>query len=117
MLGIYVAGDSGGFLNPAVSFCFCLYRGLPWKRFPIYLVAQFLGGFVAAGVIYANYVNAINNYEGYGIRTVPPSKTATGENPVVVLSSPSTTNPDRSETFADLPSSWSILYLPTSLLE
>ncbi|KAL2044032.1 hypothetical protein N7G274_003553 [Stereocaulon virgatum] len=77
MLGIYVAGDSGGFLNPAVSFCFCLYRGLPWKRFPIYLIAQFLGGFVAAGVIYANYVNAINVYEGYGIRTVPPSKTAT----------------------------------------
>ena len=77
MLGIYVAGDSGGFLNPAITFCFCLYRGLPWRRFPVYLVAQFLGGFVAAGVIYANYVNAINNYEGHGIRTVPPSKTAT----------------------------------------
>ena len=77
MLGIYVAGDSGGFLNPAITFCFCLYRGLPWRRFPVYLVAQFLGGFVAAGVVYANYVNAINNYEGHGIRTVPPSKTAT----------------------------------------
>ena len=23
MLGIYVAGDSGGFLNPAITFCFC----------------------------------------------------------------------------------------------
>ena len=72
-------GDSGGFLNPAITFCFCLYRGLPWQRFPIYLLAQFLGGFVAAGVIYANYINAINNYEGLNVRTVPPSKTATGK--------------------------------------
>ena len=77
MLGIYVAGDSGGFLNPAITFCFCLYRKLPWKRFPVYLLAQFLGGFVAAGVVYANYVNAINNVEGAGIRTVPPNPTAT----------------------------------------
>ncbi|CAL8578236.1 glycerol channel [Xanthoria parietina] len=77
MLGIYVAGDSGGFLNPAITFCFCLYRKLPWRRFPIYLTAQFLGGFCAAGVIYANYVSAINSFEGAGLRTVPPSPTAT----------------------------------------
>jgi len=69
MLGIYVAGDSGGFLNPGVTFCFCLYRGLPWRRFPIYLLAQFLGGFVAAGVIYGNYITGIDNYEGVGVRT------------------------------------------------
>lgn len=25
MLGIYVAGDSGGFLNPAITFCFCRF--------------------------------------------------------------------------------------------
>ncbi|KAG7008429.1 aquaglycerol porin AQY3 [Physcia stellaris] len=77
MLGIYVAGDSGGFLNPAITFCFCLYRGLPWRRFPVYLVAQFLGGFCAAGVIYGNYMSAIDYFEGPGIRTVPPSPTAT----------------------------------------
>jgi len=28
-------------------------------------------------VVYANYLNAINQVEGHGIRTVPPSKTAT----------------------------------------
>lgn len=71
MLGIYVAGDSGAYLNPAVTFAFCLYRGLPWKRFPIYFVAQVLGAFVGSGIVYANYINAINAYEGYGIRTVP----------------------------------------------
>lgn len=78
MLGIYVAGDSGGYLNPAITFANCLYRGLPWKRFPIYLLAQFLGGFLGSGVVYANYIEAIDTMEGgRGFRTVPPSKTAT----------------------------------------
>ncbi|KAH6671704.1 aquaporin-like protein [Halenospora varia] len=77
MLGIYVAGDSGGFLNPAITLAFCFYRKLPWRRFPIYTVAQILGGFCAAGVVYANYLNPINRLEGHGIRTTPPNPTAT----------------------------------------
>jgi aquaglyceroporin related protein, other eukaryote len=77
MLGIYVAGDSGAFLNPAITFCFCLYRKLPWKRFPIYFIAQVLGAFCASGVVYANYISAIDHYAGHGVRTVPPEKTAT----------------------------------------
>jgi len=77
MLGIYVAGDSGAYLNPAITFASCYYRGLPWRRFPMYFIAQVLGGFVAAGVIYANYVNAINQFEGHGLRTVPPAPKAT----------------------------------------
>ncbi|KAH8588600.1 aquaporin-like protein [Bisporella sp. PMI_857] len=77
MLGIYVAGDSGGFLNPAVTLNFCLFRRLPWRRFPIYFAAQLLGGFVASGVVYANYINPIDQLEGHGMRTVPPSTTAT----------------------------------------
>ena len=77
MLGVYIAGDAGGYLNPAITFSNCLYRGLPWKRFPAYLVAQFLGGFCAAGVVYGYYWYAIEAYEGPGIRSVPPAKTAT----------------------------------------
>lgn len=77
MLGIYVAGDSGAFLNPAITFCFCLFRKLPWRRWPIYFVAQLLGAFTASGVVYANYINAINKVEGHGIRTVPPAPNAT----------------------------------------
>lgn len=78
MLGIYVAGDSGAYLNPAITLTNCLLRKLPWRRFPIYLLAQFLGGFLAAGVIYGNYINGINAFEGgTNIRTVPPNPTAT----------------------------------------
>ena len=79
MLGIYVAGDSGAYLNPAVTLTNCVLRKLPWRRLPIYMLAQFLGGFIAAGVIYGNYINVINAYEGYGLRTVPPIKTSTGQ--------------------------------------
>jgi len=56
MLGIYVAGDSGAYLNPAVTLANCVYRGLPWRRFPLYLIAQILGAYCASGVVYANYI-------------------------------------------------------------
>jgi aquaglyceroporin related protein len=29
MLGIYISGDSGAYLNPALTFANCLYRQLP----------------------------------------------------------------------------------------
>lgn len=78
MLGLYVAGDSGAYLNPAVTFANCLFRKLPWRRFPMYFLAQFLGGFVGSGIVYANYISGIDWFEGgHGIRTVPPAPKAT----------------------------------------
>lgn len=78
MLGIYVAGDSGAYLNPAITFSNCLYRQLPWRRFPAYFIAQLLGGMVGSCIVYANYISAIDQYEGgHGIRTVPPAPKAT----------------------------------------
>ncbi|KAF2800663.1 aquaporin [Melanomma pulvis-pyrius CBS 109.77] len=78
MLGIYVAGDSGAYLNPAITFSNCIFRQLPWRRFPMYFTAQLLGGFVGSGVVYANYISAIDWFEGgHGIRTVPPATKAT----------------------------------------
>jgi glycerol uptake facilitator-like aquaporin len=78
MLGLYVAGDSGAYLNPAITFSNCVFRRLPWRRFPVYFLAQFLGGFVGSGIVYANYISAIDWFEGgRGIRTVPPAPKAT----------------------------------------
>ena len=70
MLGFYVANKSGGHLNPAVTLSNCIYRRFPWRKLPIYALAQFLGGVAAAAVIYGNYRSAIDNFEGHGIRTV-----------------------------------------------
>ncbi|KAJ1332055.1 aquaglyceroporin related protein [Microdochium nivale] len=77
MFGIFVAGDSGAYLNPAVTLTNCIFRGIPLKRFPIYTTAQVLGAFCAHAITYAVYHSAINEYEGgAGVRTVPPVETA-----------------------------------------
>lgn len=72
MLGVYASGVSGAHINPAVTFANCVYRKFPWRKFPIYMLAQILGAFCASGVVYANYKSAITQYEGGpNIRTVP----------------------------------------------
>lgn len=78
MLGVYVSGISGAHLNPAVTFANCLFRKFPWRKFPIYMLAQVLGAMTAAAVVYANYKSAIEVYEGgKGILTVSgPNATA-----------------------------------------
>ncbi|KAF1991931.1 aquaglyceroporin like protein [Aulographum hederae CBS 113979] len=78
MLGVYVGGKSGAHLNPAVTFANCVYRKFPWRKFPIYALAQILGAMTAAAVVYANYKSAIDVFEGgAGIRTVSgPTATA-----------------------------------------
>jgi glycerol uptake facilitator protein len=64
MLGVYVAGGvSGAHLNPAVTFAQALRRGFPWRKVPTYIVAQVLGAFVAAAVVYFNYRFAIGSFE------------------------------------------------------
>lgn len=79
MLAVYCSGISGAHINPAVTFANCVYRKFPWRKFPIYMVAQTLGAMCASAVVYANYKSAIDVYEGgAGIRTVPGySETAT----------------------------------------
>lgn len=72
MLGVYSSGISGAHINPAVTFANCVYRKFPWKKFPVYALAQILGAMTAAAVVYGNYKSAIDAFEGGpGIRTVP----------------------------------------------
>ncbi|KAI6804312.1 aquaporin [Hortaea werneckii] len=72
MLGVYVSGISGAHINPAVTFANCVFRKFPWKKFPVYAIAQVLGAMCAAAVVYGNYKSAIDTFEGgAGIRTVP----------------------------------------------
>ncbi|KAF7593929.1 hypothetical protein BBP40_010436 [Aspergillus hancockii] len=79
MLGVYVSGISGSHINPAVTLASCILRNFPWRKFPIYVLAQVFGAMTAAAIVYGNYRSAIDVYEGgSAIRTVPGySKTAT----------------------------------------
>ncbi|KAK2741057.1 hypothetical protein FQN57_005797 [Myotisia sp. PD_48] len=79
MLGVYSAGISGGHINPGVTLANCIFRKFPWRKFPIYFIAQLLGGICAACVVYANYKSAITAFEGGpDIRTVSGNTSTAG---------------------------------------
>lgn len=69
--GIYVAARmSGAHLNPAVTLSLAMFRGFAWSKVAPYVVAQFLGAFVAALVIRWNYSEAIGKMDpGHTIKT------------------------------------------------
>ncbi|KAM8757448.1 aquaporin-7 [Acanthopagrus schlegelii] len=77
-LGVHVGGQvSGAHMNAAVSFTMCAYGRLAWKMLPLYIFAQLLGSFLAAGTIYAVYYEAIYDYCG-GNLTVTGVKATAG---------------------------------------
>uniref|UniRef100_A0A452TIA5 Aquaporin-3 n=2 Tax=Ursus maritimus TaxID=29073 RepID=A0A452TIA5_URSMA len=59
-LGILVAGPvSGAHLNPAVTFALCFLAREPWIKLPVYALAQTLGAFLGAGIVFGLYYDAI----------------------------------------------------------
>jgi len=70
-MGAWAAGATGGHINPVVTLVQAMFRGLPWRKVPIYIAAQLLGGVAGALLLYANYYHAIDLYEGGpGIRSI-----------------------------------------------
>lgn len=63
VFGVYVAGRvSGGHINPAVTLAFAVRRGFPWRKVPAYWLAQLVGAFLAAALVYAVYWPAIDAF-------------------------------------------------------
>lgn len=56
LVGVLVSRPlSGAHLNPAVTLALAALRLFPWSRVPLYLLAQFLGGFLGALGAYLAY--------------------------------------------------------------
>ncbi|WP_405808665.1 MULTISPECIES: MIP/aquaporin family protein [unclassified Streptomyces] len=61
VFGVYVAGGiSGAHLNPAVTLAFAVRKDFPWRKVLPYWLAQVVGAFVAAALVYATYRWAID---------------------------------------------------------
>jgi glycerol uptake facilitator protein len=62
--GVYVAGGvSGAHINPAVTLALATRRGFEWRKVPGYIVAQCVGAFLGALLVYIVYKGAIDSYE------------------------------------------------------
>jgi len=63
VFAIYVVGGvTGAHINPAITFGAAIRKQLPWNKVPGYWLAQVLGCFVGAALVYLVYVNAIDAY-------------------------------------------------------
>jgi MIP family channel proteins len=60
---VYVAGGvSGAHLNPAVTVAFAARRKFPWAKVGPYIVAQVVGAFTGAALVYLVYHDAIDAF-------------------------------------------------------
>lgn len=62
-MAIYVGGGvSGAHINPAVTLAFAVRRKFPWKKVGPYILAQIVGAFAGAALVYLLYHDAIDAY-------------------------------------------------------
>jgi glycerol uptake facilitator protein len=63
-LAVFVVGSiSGGHINPAMTIAFAVRGMFPWSRVGPYVLAQVLGGMLAAGVLFVLYQPWIEDKE------------------------------------------------------
>ncbi|EAX10691.1 putative aquaporin-7B [Homo sapiens] len=76
-MGVHVAGRiSGAHMNAAVTFTNCALGRVPWRKFPVHVLGQFLGSFLAAATIYSLFYTAILHFSGGELMVTGPFATA-----------------------------------------
>lgn len=67
-VGVLVSGASGAHLNPAVSIGLAAAGKFAWGDVPLYILAQFLGAMLGAGLVYAFYADHFQITEDEGAK-------------------------------------------------
>lgn len=57
------APTSGGHFNPAVTICFAIWQGFPWRKVPHYIFSQIFGAFVAGLLMVGMYWPELSAYK------------------------------------------------------
>lgn len=61
---IYLTGSvSGAHLNPVVTLAFAIWRKFPWRRVLPYVLAQFVGAFLASAVVFLMFRGTLVAFE------------------------------------------------------
>jgi glycerol uptake facilitator protein len=56
-MAVYAVGSySGAFINPAVTLGFAFTDRLDWDKVPVFILAQFIGAFIGAVLVYLAYL-------------------------------------------------------------
>uniref|UniRef100_A0A674N544 Aquaporin 10a n=1 Tax=Takifugu rubripes TaxID=31033 RepID=A0A674N544_TAKRU len=66
----------GAHLNPAVTLSFCALGQVSWDRLVPYCLSQLLGAYIASGLVYLVYYDAIMNFSGGVLTVYGPNETA-----------------------------------------
>lgn len=62
--GVYASARiSGAHLNPAVTLALAAFRGFPWRKVVPYTIAQCVGAFAGAAVVFFNYREAFHRFD------------------------------------------------------
>jgi glycerol uptake facilitator protein len=68
-IAVYCVGQfSGAHINPAVTIAFAVTGGLPWADVVPYIIAQFLGAFVGAVIVWLAYLPHWPETEDEGLK-------------------------------------------------
>ena len=59
---ITCASTSGGHFNPAITICFAIWQGFPWRKVPMYIASQIFGAFIAGLMLMGMYHQQLSEF-------------------------------------------------------